>query len=114
MSQHLRALARAQAIRAERAQWKRALKTGRASIAVVLDPSAPAPVSLRTMPIDAQLASQPGWRERRARRLLGELEIRENRPVGELTERQRRAILDRLPAPSKEVKPINLPSPSYV
>ena len=44
------------------------------------------------MPIAQLLASQRGWGEARARAFLAQVAVREDRSIGSLTERQRRAV----------------------
>jgi hypothetical protein len=90
VSQRSQALTLANRIRSARADLKRALGSGRRSAAdVISDP----PWTAQTMPIKHVVLSQRGWGPVRARRLLRAASVSEEKSLGTLTERQRRALL---------------------
>jgi len=89
MSQHMEALERANEVRVGRAELKRRIKAGAASVVGVLDDI---PSEAGTMTVAELLRAQERWGSRRARRFLAPLGIRENRRVADLTERQRRQL----------------------
>jgi hypothetical protein len=83
------ALAHANRVRSERAELKRALAKGQRSAAeVVSDP----PFSVLNMPIRQVVLSQRGWGPKRAQRLLRSASVPEDKQVGSLTARQRKAL----------------------
>jgi len=91
--QHLRALERANRVRLARADLKRRIGTGQAAVAeVVASPS----WQVESMTISELLMSQRRWGRARCRRLLLSLGIPENKQIGTLTERQRRALAELL------------------
>ncbi len=93
--QHMRALARANEVRLARAELKRAIASGRARAAdVVLD----CPWETRSMTIGELLGAQRRWGHARSRKLLSLVELKENKTMGSLTDRQRRVLADELRA----------------
>ena len=91
--QRSRALAQANGVRVARADLKRALASGQRSAAgVIYDP----PSSVLTMPVRQVVLSQRGWGPARCTRLFRFASVPENKDVGSLTERQRRALLTML------------------
>jgi hypothetical protein len=87
--QHIRALQRANQVRLARAELKRGVSQGRISVAeVVLDP----PWEAASMTIADLLMSQRRWGVTRCRKLLQTIPMSENKTVGSMTERQRRAL----------------------
>jgi hypothetical protein len=95
VSQRSQALRQANRIRSARATLKRALESGRRSAAeVISDP----PWIAQTMAVRQVVLSQRGWGTVRARRLLRSASVPEDKELGALTERQRRALLAMLPA----------------
>ncbi|MFF7250704.1 integration host factor, actinobacterial type [Embleya sp. NPDC008237] len=86
------ALAKAAAVRSERAEVREALKRGRLSLGEVLAADSDA---VRRMPVRALLESLPGVGKARAARLLAELEISERRRVRGLGVQQRNRLLER-------------------
>jgi hypothetical protein len=89
----LLALERANEIRRARAQLKRRIGAGQVSVAeVILDP----PVEAGRWPVAELLASQRHWGAVKCRRFLALNRISEVKPVGELTERQRRLLAAQL------------------
>jgi hypothetical protein len=100
--QHLRALARANAVRLARADLKRRIAEGDLTPgAVFLD----SPWEAESMSVSDVLVSQRRWGTTRCRKFLSPLRIPENKPVGSLTERQRLALSDRLAGRAIERRP---------
>jgi hypothetical protein len=99
--QRMQALERANAVRLKRADLKRRIADGRMSAAdVVLD----LPWEATSWPVGELLISQRRWGNIRAHKLLAGLHISEKRPVGDLTERQRRVLAAQLRShPSAEL-----------
>jgi hypothetical protein len=91
--QHLRALERANAVRLARADLKRRIADGELAAGDVL---LECPWEAASMPVADVLMSQRRWGASRCRRFLMPLRISETKTVGALTQRQRRALDDRL------------------
>ena len=87
--QHLRALQRANAVRLARAELKRKVAEGGVSAAEVILSS---PWEAESMSVSDLLTSQRRWGSTRCRKFLQCVPIPENKPIGTLTERQRRAL----------------------
>lgn len=91
--QHMIALHKANKIRLDRAEVKRAIKANdRVLMRVLRDP----PECVMSSRITELMCSQVRWGTTRTRKFLTPLGIRENRTVGELTIRQREAIASEL------------------
>lgn len=107
--QHMRALARANEVRLARAELKRRIAQGEVSVAqVVLD----SPWEAESMTIADLLMSQRRWGVTRCRKLLQAVPMSENKAVGSMTERQRRALAGLLsPAPGRAPREIEAPLP---
>lgn len=91
--QRLRALERANEVRLARAELKRRIAEGEASVVEVLqDP----PHAVQRWAIGELLMSQRRWGSTRCRKFLAKHQIIETKPVGALTERQRRILVDQL------------------
>src|ERR1700759_4167321 len=91
--QRLRALERANEIRLARGELKRRIAYGDISAAeVILDP----PCAAESWEIAELLMSQRRWGSSRCRKFLLRNQISETKPVGALTERQRRLLADQL------------------
>lgn len=89
--QRLRALERANQIRLARAALKRSIALGQVSAAeVILD----CPEAADSWPIGDLLMSQRRWGSTRCRKFLSRNNIVETKPVGTLTDRQRRVLAD--------------------
>ncbi len=87
--QHLQALEHANRVRLARAELKRQVAAETRSAAeVVLS----CPWEVHSMSISDLLMSQKRWGRARCRRLLTPIGVPENKQVGTLTERQRRAL----------------------
>ena len=87
--QRLRALERANAVRLARAELKRRIAEGEASVAeIILEP----PDEALSWAIGELLMSQRRWGNTRCRKFLSRYHISETKPVGALTDRQRRLL----------------------
>jgi hypothetical protein len=103
--QRLRALERANEIRLARACLKRQIAQGEVTAAqVLLD----CPKEACSWPIGDLLMSQRRWGTTRCRKFLSRNQIVETKPVGTLTERQRRLLAASLQAP------VEVPVPAAV
>jgi hypothetical protein len=87
--QHLRALQRANAVRLARADLKRRVAEGDVSVADVILSS---PWEAESMTVSDLLTSQKRWGSTRCRKFLQCVLIPENKTIGSMTERQRRAL----------------------
>ena len=87
--QHLQALQRANAVRLARAELKRKVAEGDVSAAEVILSS---PWEAESMAVSDLLTSQRRWGSTRCRKFLQCVPIPENKPIGTLTDRQRRAL----------------------
>ena len=91
--QRLRALERANQIRLARAALKRSIALGELSAAgVILN----CPDAAHSWPIGDLLMSQRRWGSTRCRKFLSRNHIVETKPVGTLTDRQRRMLASSL------------------
>jgi hypothetical protein len=91
--QRLQALERANEIRLARAELKRRIAYGAMSAAeVILEP----PCEANSWAIGDLLLSQRRWGHTRCRKFLMRNQINETKPVGALTDRQRRILADQL------------------
>jgi len=91
--QRLRALERANEVRLARAGLKRRIADGEVTAATVIREC---PWEAASWSIAELLMSQRRWGSTRCRRFLRRNEISELKPVGKLTERQRRLLADQL------------------
>jgi hypothetical protein len=88
-AQHMRALAQANRVRLARAELKKQVAEGDASVAdVVLE----CPWEAESMTISDLLMSQHRWGRTRCRRFLASIPMSETKTIGTMTERQRRAL----------------------
>ena len=91
--QHLRALEQANRVRLARANLKRRVATQTTTVAdVVLS----CPWEAESMELSDLLMSQRRWGRARCRRVLLTLGLPENKQIGTLTDRQRRALASTL------------------
>lgn len=91
--QRLRALERANEIRLARAELKRQIAYGQISAAeLILDP----PTEADSWAIAELLLSQRRWGDTRCRKFLLRNQISETKPLGALTDRQRRLLAQQL------------------
>ena len=91
--QHLRALEQANRVRLARAELKRSVATQTTTVAdVVLE----CPWEAESMALSDLLMSQRRWGRARCRRVLLSVGLPENKRIGTLTERQRRALVSAL------------------
>jgi hypothetical protein len=92
-AQHMRALAQANRVRLARAELKRQVADGEASVAdVVLE----CPWEAESMTISDLLMSQHRWGRTRCRRFLASIPMSETKTIGSMTDRQRRALASTL------------------
>lgn len=87
--QYMRALTRANEVRLARAELKRGVAFGKVDVADVI---AHCPWEAHSMAVAELLISQRRWGQIRCRKLLAQLPMSENKTVGSLTDRQRRAL----------------------
>jgi hypothetical protein len=107
--QHMRALARANEVRLARAELKRRISHGEVSVAEVVLNS---PWEAESMTISDLLMSQRRWGSTRCRKLLQGIPMSENKTVGSMTERQRRALAALLsPAAGRPTIEVEAPLP---
>jgi len=91
--QHMRALAQANRVRLARAELKRQVAEGEATVAqIVLE----CPWEAESMTIADLLMSQHRWGRSRCRRFLTSIPMLETKTIGSMTERQRKELADRL------------------
>ncbi|MCW2989577.1 MAG: hypothetical protein JWM73_171 [Solirubrobacterales bacterium] len=105
--QHMRALARANEVRLARAELKRRISHGEVTVGEVVLTS---PWEAESMTISDLLMSQRRWGSTRCRKLLQGIPMSENKTVGSMTERQRRALAALL-APSAGRLPLEVEAP---
>ena len=92
-AQHMRALARANEVRLARAELKRRVTDGEVSAAeVILE----CPWEAASMPVAELLCAQRRWGATRCRKFLQCIPMSETKPIGSMTDRQRRAVADLL------------------
>ena len=91
--QPAQALQLANRVRRARSMLKARVANGQLAAAeVILTP----PTEAASMTVVQLLTSQRGWGEARSRALLAQVAVREDKSIGSLTERQRRAIASQL------------------
>jgi hypothetical protein len=95
--QHLQALQRANAVRLARAELKRRVALGEINAAEVIEEC---PWEAASMPVSDLLTSQHRWGHTRCRRVLQSVPISENKTIGSMTDRQRRALASLLREPA--------------
>jgi hypothetical protein len=105
--QHMRALARANEVRLARADLKRRIAHGAVTVGEVV---LTCPWEAESMTISDLLMSQRRWGSTRCRKLLQGIPMSENKTVGSMTERQRRALAALLsPSPSRSPMEVEAP-----
>lgn len=87
--QHMVALRRANAVRLARAELKRRVGLGEISAGEVIMAS---PWEAESMSVGDLLTSQRRWGHTRCRKFLQTVPMSENKTIGSMTERQRRAL----------------------
>ena len=108
-SQQVRALQLANRVRRARSMLKARVGNGHLAVAeIILTP----PSEATSMPVAQLLASQRGWGEARSRAFLAQVAVREDKSIGSLTERQRRAVASQLAQTVASAEPIRAPRPS--
>ena len=98
---HVRALERANQVRAARATVKRRIASGELAAAEVILSHR---WEIERMPIAEILISQPQWGSSRCHAFLLGLTMPENKMIGSLTERQRTAVAALLTARSRSAR----------
>lgn len=93
LDQRMDALRRANEIRSRRAQLKRDLKSGRASIAQVIDQP---PDFVMTAKVFDMLMAVPKYGKVKATRFLNTCRISQGKTIGGLSDRQRSELLELL------------------
>jgi hypothetical protein len=91
--QRMRALGRANEVRLARAELKRRIGEGEVRAADII---LGCPWEARTWSVGDLLLSQRRWGSTRCRKFLFRNQINEKKPVGELTERQRKVLAEQL------------------
>jgi hypothetical protein len=103
----MRALQRANEVRLARSQLKRRIARGELSAAeAILEP----PREANSWPLIELLASQRYWGQTRTRRFLASVQVDGRRPIGGLTDRQRRLIAAQLRPRALESGPDRRPT----
>lgn len=106
--QRLRALERANEIRLARAGLKRRIATGEISAADVI---LTCPKEAASWSVGELLRSQRRWGSTRCRKFLFRNQILETKPLGQLTDRQRRVLATGLDAPLATPAVLDRPAP---
>jgi hypothetical protein len=88
-AQSVQALQMANRVRRARSELRSRIADGQLSAADVI---LTCQSEIASMPIAQLLASQRGWGEARCRAFLAQVAVREDKSIGSLTERQRRAV----------------------
>ena len=91
--QHMRALAQANRVRLARAELKRQVAEGEATVAEIV---LACPWEAESMAIADLLVSQHRWGRERCRRFLASITMSETKTIGSMTERQRNELAQRL------------------
>ena len=91
--QHMRALAQANRVRLARAELKRQVSEGEASVAEIVIER---PWEAESMSITDLLMSQHRWGRTRCRRFLSSIPMVETKTIGSMTDRQRNELAKRL------------------
>jgi hypothetical protein len=99
--QYMQALQRANEVRLARAGLKRRVASGELSVAEVLLGSY---WEAENMTISDLLMSQRRWGHTRCRKLLMQVPVSENKTVGSMTDRQKRALAALLEQPTRQVR----------
>src|SRR3954447_12694089 len=91
--QHMQALAQANRVRLARAELKRLVAEGEATVAEIV---LTCPWEAESMAIADLLMSQHRWGRSRCRRFLTSIPMTETKTIGSMTERQRNELATRL------------------
>jgi hypothetical protein len=105
--QRMKALERANEVRLARAELKRRIAYGDVGVAeVILE----CPWAAKSWSVGDLLMSQRRWGSIRCRKFLSRNQINEKKPLGQLTDRQRRMLAGQLePCHGKELEPCDSP-----
>jgi len=99
--QHLQALERANEVRLARAELKRQVAAGQLDAAeIVLE----CPPEVEGMSVSDLLMSQRRWGRTRCRKFLATIPLAENKTIGSMTDRQRRALATTLPCSAHQAQ----------
>src|SRR3954454_25366268 len=98
--QHMRALAQANRVRLARAELKRLVAEGEATVAEIVLTRA---WEAESMAIADLLMSQHRWGRSRCRRFLASISMTETKTIGSMTERQRNELATRLTGDHSDV-----------
>jgi recombinational DNA repair protein RecR len=111
--QHLQALQRANEIRLARAELKRRIAEGHLSAAEIV---LACPPEVEGMAVADLLMSQRRWGRTRCRKFLAAIPLAENKSIGSMTDRQRKALAIALPkrSPVREACEVAPRSPEPV
>lgn len=101
-SQPIQALQQANRVRRARSVLKRQVADGQLTPAEVI---LTCPSEVAGMPVAQLLTSQPGWGAVRSRALLARVAVREDKSIGSLTDRQRRAVASQLTRTAARAQP---------
>src|SRR3954467_14969445 len=93
--QHLQALERANQVRLARAELKRRVAAGQMSATEIV---LACPPEAEGIAVSDLLMSQRRWGRTRCRKFLATIPLTENKTIGSMTDRQRRAFATMLPA----------------
>jgi hypothetical protein len=99
--QYMQALARANEVRLARAELKRSVASGEITVADILLGQY---WEAENMTISDLLMSQRRWGHTRCRKLLMQVPVSENKTVGSMTERQRKALAQLLEQTARQVR----------
>jgi hypothetical protein len=99
--QPVRALQMANRVRRARSRLKTRIAEGQLEAAEVI---LTCPSDVASMQIAQLLASQRGWGEIRCRAFLAQVAVREDKSIGSLTDRQRRAVASLLTRDNAQAK----------
>jgi len=108
------ALAKANRVRLARAALKRRIHSGEDTVGALLAVGSPIPSEAESMTIAELLGCQVRWGQTRVRRYLAALSISGHVALGNLTDRQRKLILEGPPAPKRKSSPTRLDGPGLV
>jgi hypothetical protein len=99
--QYMQALAQANKVRLARAELKRSVASGELTVAEIL---LGVHWEAENMTISDLLMSQRRWGQTRCRKLLMQVPVSENKVLGAMTDRQRRALAALLEQPVRQAE----------
>lgn|GEM_PF-3648868 len=110
-SQCMAALAKANRIRLARAALKRRVRSGQVTVESLLTVGSPIPPEAESMTIAELLGCQVRWGETKVRKYLAALSIGGHVALANLTDRQRKLILEGPAEPERKRPPARLDGP---